>query len=43
MSFPGVPSNAELAGAGVARISYGPVPYNLAMQALTAAAREVYG
>jgi 2-methylisocitrate lyase-like PEP mutase family enzyme len=43
MSFPGVPSNAELAGAGVARISYGPVPYNIAMQALTAAAREVYG
>jgi 2-methylisocitrate lyase-like PEP mutase family enzyme len=43
MAFPGVPATAELAGAGVARISHGPGPYRLAMKALTEAARSALG
>lgn len=27
MTYPGCPSNAEVAATGVARISYGPFPY----------------
>jgi len=42
MAFPGAPSAAEVAEAGVARISHGPGPYRLAMQVLEDAAREVY-
>lgn len=42
MTFPGVPSNAELALAGVSRISYGPGPYRMAMRALTEEARKIY-
>ncbi len=36
----GVPAPAELATLGVARVSYGPGPYRLAMSALQTAARE---
>jgi 2-methylisocitrate lyase-like PEP mutase family enzyme len=43
MAFPGAPSAAEVAAAGVARISHGPFPYRLAMKALKAAAEAVYG
>ncbi len=39
MAFPGAPGAAEVAKAGVARISHGPFPYKLAMKALTEAAR----
>jgi len=42
MMFPGVPAVKRLAELGVARASYGPGPYRLAMKALEAAAREVY-
>ena len=42
MAFPGAPSAAAVAAAGVARISHGPFPYRLAMKALGEAAREVY-
>jgi 2-methylisocitrate lyase-like PEP mutase family enzyme len=34
MAFPGAPSAAEVAQAGIARISHGPFPYRLAMKAL---------
>lgn len=37
------PPVATLARLGVARLSYGPGPYVIAMKALDAAAREVYG
>ena len=40
MMFPGVPSSAELAELGVARISYGPIPYRLAMESLKEAGRK---
>jgi len=40
MAFPGAPSAAEVAAAGVARISHGPFPWKLAMQALKDGARE---
>ena len=40
MMFPGVPSARELAELGVARISYGPIPYRLAMDALKEAGRK---
>jgi 2-methylisocitrate lyase-like PEP mutase family enzyme len=43
MAFTGAPTAAQVAEAGVARISHGPGPYRLAMRALEAAAREVYG
>jgi 2-methylisocitrate lyase-like PEP mutase family enzyme len=39
MAFPGAPGAAEVAKAGIARISYGPFPYKGAMEALTEAAR----
>jgi len=42
MAFPGAPPAAEVASAGVARISHGPFPYRLAMKALKAAALEIY-
>ncbi len=38
MAFPGAPSPAEVAAAGVARISHGPFPHLLAMKALKEAA-----
>ncbi|CAN5818898.1 isocitrate lyase/phosphoenolpyruvate mutase family protein [soil metagenome] len=41
IGFPGTPSHAELAQAGVARISYGPLPQRLAMDALAQAAANV--
>lgn len=40
--FPGAPPTAALAAAGVARISHGPGPYRLAMQALAEAAGATY-
>ena len=43
MAFPGAPGAADVAGVGVARISHGPFPYKDAMQALNAAAGEIYG
>lgn len=42
ITWPGAPSNAELVAAGVARISYGPGPYRLAMQAIEEAATALY-
>ena len=41
MAWPGSPSAAEVAAAGVARISHGPFPHKLAMKALAEAARAV--
>jgi len=38
MAFPGAPAAAEVAAAGVARISHGPFPHLLAMKALKEAA-----
>ncbi|MGE3616522.1 MAG: isocitrate lyase/phosphoenolpyruvate mutase family protein, partial [Gemmatimonadales bacterium] len=38
----GAPTNRRLAELGVARISYGPGPYRLAMAAVEEAARVVY-
>lgn len=43
MVGPGSPSTAELAAAGVARISHGPGPYLAAMNAIGAAAKAIYG
>lgn len=43
MAFPGAPSAAELAAAGVARISHGPFPYRAMLNALKQAAEVVYG
>ncbi|HYC94494.1 MAG TPA: isocitrate lyase/phosphoenolpyruvate mutase family protein [Sphingomicrobium sp.] len=40
MTYPGCPSNAEVAATGVARISYGPFPYLALMGQLEEAARE---
>jgi 2-methylisocitrate lyase-like PEP mutase family enzyme len=40
MTYPGCPSNAEIAAAGIARISHGPFPHMALMKALEAAARE---
>ncbi len=42
MAFPGAPAAAEVATAGIARISHGPVPYLLAMKALKEAAETIY-
>jgi len=42
MMFAGMPSPKRLAELGVARISYGPGPYRLAMKALTEAARAAF-
>jgi 2-methylisocitrate lyase-like PEP mutase family enzyme len=41
MAFPGAPDAAEVAAAGVARISHGPFPFKLAMKALKEAAAAV--
>ncbi len=43
MTYPDCPSNAELAAAGVARISHGPFPYMALMGRLEEAAREALG
>ncbi|MEO9462570.1 MAG: isocitrate lyase/phosphoenolpyruvate mutase family protein [Marinomonas sp.] len=43
MRLPGMVSNAELAGLGVARISYGPGPWRDAMASVEAAAAEAFG
>jgi 2-methylisocitrate lyase-like PEP mutase family enzyme len=40
MAWPGAPSAAEVAAAGVARISHGPFPWKLAMKALKEAAEK---
>ena len=40
MAFPGCPSNAEVATAGVARISHGPFPHRALMKQLEESARE---
>jgi len=42
MILPATPLPTQLAGFGVARISYGPSPYRRAMEALTEAARAVF-
>jgi 2-methylisocitrate lyase-like PEP mutase family enzyme len=42
MAFPGAPSTAAVAAAGVARISHGPFPWKLAMRALKEAAEAIY-
>lgn len=39
MAFPGCPSNAEVAAAGVARISHGPFPHRALMKQLEESAR----
>lgn len=43
IALPGAPPAADLAAAGVARISYGPVPYRLAMKDLAARCAEAVG
>ena len=43
MEFPGCPSNAEVASAGVARISHGPFPQIALMKELEEMAREAIG
>lgn len=42
MAFPGAPSVADVAAAGVARISHGPFPYKLAIKAFEDAARAAF-
>ena len=42
MAFPGAPEAGDVAAAGVARISHGPFPYRLAMNALKEAAEAIY-
>jgi 2-methylisocitrate lyase-like PEP mutase family enzyme len=41
MAMDGVPSNGRLSELGVARISYGPIPYIRAMKALEQEARTI--
>lgn len=43
MAFPGAPDAAAVAAARIARISHGPFPHKLAMQALRQAAEAIYG
>jgi 2-methylisocitrate lyase-like PEP mutase family enzyme len=43
MAWPGTPPTAEIAAAGIARISHGPFPWRIAMQALKDAAAAEYG
>jgi 2-methylisocitrate lyase-like PEP mutase family enzyme len=43
MAWPGTPSTAEIAATGIARISHGPFPWRIAMQALKEAAAKEYG
>jgi 2-methylisocitrate lyase-like PEP mutase family enzyme len=40
MTYPGCPSNSDVAATGVARISHGPFPYMALMGQFEAAARE---
>jgi len=42
IALPGVPDKATLMGLGVARISYGPVPYRLMMKSLGEKAEEAF-
>ncbi len=42
MAFPGAPASADIARAGIARISHGPFPYRQAMTALADAAAAIY-
>lgn len=42
MAFAGAPEAREVANVGIARISHGPGPYRLAMEALKTAAAQVY-
>jgi len=42
MAWPGTPPAADIAATGVARISHGPFPHKLAMQALKEAAAKIY-
>ena len=42
MACPGAPAATEVAATGVARISHGPFPWRLAMQALKDAAAKEY-
>ena len=43
IAYPGAPSKAEWAGAGIARISHGPFPHRALMAQLTEAARAAIG
>lgn len=43
IAYPGAPSEAEWAGAGIARISHGPFPHKALMAQLTEAARAAIG
>ena len=43
IAFPGAPSKAEWASAGVARISHGPFPHKALMAQLTEAAKAAIG
>ena len=43
MTYPGCPSNAEVAAAGAARISHGPFPYMALMGQLEESARMALG
>jgi 2-methylisocitrate lyase-like PEP mutase family enzyme len=43
MTYPGCPSNAEIAATGVARISHGPFPYMALMDRFTEMAAEAIG
>jgi 2-methylisocitrate lyase-like PEP mutase family enzyme len=43
IALPGTPDSATLAKLGVARISYGPVPYRQMIAWLTEQARQVIG
>jgi len=43
IAFPGAPSKAEWASAGVARISHGPFPHRALMEQLAEAARAAIG
>jgi 2-methylisocitrate lyase-like PEP mutase family enzyme len=43
MAWPGTPPAAAIAATGIARISHGPFPWKLAMQALKEAAAAEYG
>ena len=43
IAFPGAPSKAEWASAGIARISHGPFPHRALMAQLTEAAKAAIG
>ncbi|MEO5866358.1 MAG: isocitrate lyase/phosphoenolpyruvate mutase family protein [Sphingomonas sp.] len=42
MAFPGAPGTRDVAGVGIARVSYGPNPFRAAMAALTAEAQAAF-